>query len=464
MEGLAKDLQHLVSQERVKTDPEDLFAYTSDATHYYARGTPHAVVLPVTAEEISRVLKYAFEQTIPVTPRGAGSGLSGGCTPVQGGIVLDMKRMNRIIEINRGNMTARAESGVVLARFQHEVEKEGLFYPPDPQSMTVCTLGGNVATRASGPHGIKYGTTSNYVLGLEVVLPDGSVINTGGTCVKQSVGYNLTQLLTGSEGTLGVITKVNLRVLPLPPAHQTMVVVCESADQAAKIVSEIIAAGTVPAMLEFLSKEAIGLMNTYISPPIITDGEAYLLMDLDGTHTQVNEDAAHVEKLCQDLSAMDIRTISDEKEAQSYWKARSNLGPLILSLIKKMIAEDVTVPRDRIPDFVRSIRDISATTGVLIGISGHAGDGNMHPTILFPEVNEETEKKAKSAIEKIVKTGLELGGTISGEHGIGLHKSEFLEWELGQVQVELLKRIKNAFDPKGIMNPGKIWKDGGGEI
>jgi glycolate oxidase len=216
-------------------------------------------------------------------------------------------------------------------------------------------------------------------------------------------------------------------------------------------------------MLEFLSKEAIGLMNTYISPPIITDGEAYLLMDLDGTHTQVNEDAAHVEKLCQDLSAMDIRTISDEKEAQSYWKARSNLGPLILSLIKKMIAEDVTVPRDRIPDFVRSIRDISATTGVLIGISGHAGDGNMHPTILFPEVNEEAEKKAKSAIEKIVKTGLELGGTISGEHGIGLHKSEFLEWELGQVQVELLKRIKNAFDPKGIMNPGKIWKDGGGE-
>jgi glycolate oxidase len=206
MEGLAKDLQQLVSQERVKTDPEDLFAYTSDATHYYARGTPHAVVLPVTAEEISRVLKYAFEQTIPVTPRGAGSGLSGGCTPVQGGIVLDMKRMNRIIEINRGNMTARAESGVVLARFQHEVEKEGLFYPPDPQSMTVCTLGGNVATRASGPHGIKYGTTGNYVLGLEVVLPDGSVINTGGICVKQSVGYNLTQLLTGSEGTLGVIT------------------------------------------------------------------------------------------------------------------------------------------------------------------------------------------------------------------------------------------------------------------
>ena len=461
MEGLGNDLQRLVSTDGVKTDPEDLFAYTSDATHYYARGMPQAVVLPETPEQVSRVVKYASDHAIPITPRGAGSGLSGGCTPVRGGIVLDMKRMNRIIEINRGNMTARAESGVVLGHFQGAVEKERLFYPPDPQSMSVCTLGGNVATRASGPHGVKYGTTCNYVLGLEVVLPDGSVINTGGICVKQSVGYNLTQLLTGSEGTLGVITKVNLRLLPLPPAHRTMVVVCESADQAAKIVSEIIAEGTVPAMLEFLSQAAVGLMNTYITPPITTEGEAYLLMDLDGTHTQVDEDAAHVEKLCRGLSAMDIRTISDEKEAQSYWKARANLGPLVLSLIKKMIAEDVTVPRDRIPDFVQSIQDISAATGVLIGISGHAGDGNMHPTILFSEVNEETEKKAQSAIEQIVKTGLNLGGTISGEHGIGLHKSEFLEWELGHVQVELLKRIKNAFDPNGIMNPGKIWEKGG---
>ncbi len=457
MEGLRNDLSRLVGRERARTDPEDLYAYTSDATYYYAKGMPDAVVLPETTDEVSKVVKYAFDHTIPVTPRGAGSGLSGGCTPIHGGIVLDMKRMNRIIEINRGNMTARVESGVVLGQFHNTVEKQGLFYPPDPQSQTVCTLGGNVATRAGGPHGVKYGTTGNYVLGLEVVLPDGSVINTGGTCVKQSVGYDLTHLLTGSEGTLGVITKVNLRLLALPPAHRTVVVICDTVDKAVGIVCEIIADGTLPAMLEYLPQEAIALMNTYISPPLSTDGQAYLLMDMDGTPTQVDEETDHVEKLCHRLSAMHVRTVSDEKEAHSYWKARANLYPLALTFVKRLVSEDVTVPRDRIPDFVRSVRDISSSTGVLLGVGGHAGDGNMHPSILFPELSEDAEKKAQLAIEQIVRTGLELGGTISGEHGIGIHKSQFLEQELGHVQVELLKRIKKAFDPKEIMNPGKIW-------
>jgi len=461
MTAIAQDLCQFLDRQKVWTDPEDLYAYAADAIQYFARGKPDAVVLPHTAEEVSKVLRYASKQRIPVTPRGAGTGLSAGCTPIQGGIVLDMKRMNRILEINRGNMTARVESGAVLGLFQDMVESMGLFYPPDPQSQEVSTLGGNVSTRAGGPRGVKYGTTAHYVLGLEVVLPDGEIINTGGSCVKQSVGYDLTHLLTGAEGTLGVITKVNLRLLPLPPIHRTAVIVCESLDQAAQLVSEIIARGTVPAKLEFITAAGIQLMNATISPPLMTEGEAYLLTELDGSLAQVEEDTQKLRELCGKMKAMDLRIIEEEEEAQTYWKARINLAPSILRLFKKMVIEDVTVPRDRIPDFVRALQNISSSLGMIIGIGGHAGDGNMHPTIVFPEVNETEEKKAAEAIERIVKTGLELGGTLSGEHGIGLHKAPFLAWELGDAQVALLKRIKKAFDPLGIMNPGKIWPEGG---
>ncbi len=267
-DSLGQDLRRLLGSAKVKTDPEDLLAYSSDATRYYAQGNPQAVVLAGCVDDVCQVLKYANRQEIPLTPRGAGSGLSGGSTPIRGGIVLDMKRMNKILEINKGNMTARAESGVVLANFHRAVEKERLFYPPDPQSMDVCTLGGNVACRAGGPRGVKYGTTPNYVLGLEAVLPDGSVINTGGISVKQANGYNLTQILTGSEGTLAVITKVNLRLLTLPPGRKTAVIVCDSPQIAAELVSRIIYEGAVPAVLEYLSVGAIWLMNSYCPIPV----------------------------------------------------------------------------------------------------------------------------------------------------------------------------------------------------
>jgi glycolate oxidase len=457
MNALASDLGRLLSRERVRTDPEDLYAYSSDATYYFVRGNPDAVVLPENAGEVSKVVKYAAKNRIPVTPRGAGTGLSSGCTPIHGGIVIDTKRMNRIIEINRGNMTGTVECGVVLGNFQKAVERENLFYPPDPQSWEVSTLGGNVSTRAGGPRGVKYGTTPHYVLGLELVLPDGEIINTGGTCVKSSVGYDLTHLLSGAEGTLGVITRVNLRLLPLPPVHRTAVVVCETLDQAAEMVSEIIAQGTVPSKLEFITEAGIGLMNNYISPPLVSNGEAYLLIELDGTEAQVTDDARRLQHICEVMRATDVRVIKDEREAQTYWKARVNLGPMILRLFPKMVTEDVTVPRNRIPEFVRALQNISASIGMIIGIGGHAGDGNMHPTIVFPELNDDLEQRAKEGIKQIIKTGLALGGTVSGEHGIGLHKAEFTLWELGETQIALQKRIKQAFDPLGIMNPGKIW-------
>ena len=461
MKGLEKDLAGLVGHGNLKTDPEDLFAYQSDATHYFAKGMPDAVVLPTSTKEVAAVISYANQNQVPVTPRGAGSGLSGGCTPVNGGIVLDMKRMNKIREINRGNMTATVDAGVVLATFHKTVESQGLFYPPDPQSMTVCTIGGNVATRAGGPRGVKYGTTPHYVLGVEAVLPDGYIIKAGGKCVKQSVGYDLTHLFAGSEGTLGVITQANLRIMPLPACHRTALITCKSIEQAAEMVSEIIAAGTVPAMLELLMGMSVLVMNSMISPPAPTDGEAYLLMDIDGSESQVAEDSETLKTICKDMGAMEARVIEDEKEAQTYWKARSSLYPLALTMAKKVVAEDVTVPRDKIPVFVREIQAMAAKLGILVSLSGHAGDGNMHPTILYGEVNAEQERLARKAIGQIVKTGLALGGTISGEHGIGLHKSEYLEWDLGGAQIELMKRVKKAFDPNGIMNPGKLWLQGG---
>lgn len=461
MEGLVKDLNAILGSGQVLSQPEEMLAYANDATHYFKSRIPDAVVLPHSSEEVAKVMKYAFAREIPVTPRGAGSGLAGGCTPVHGGIVMDMKRLNQIVEIDGSNMTARVEAGVVLEKFQKTLEKRRLFYPPDPQSASVCTIGGNVATRAGGPRGVKYGTTGNYVTGLEVVLPDGSIITPGGKFVKQSVGYDITHLMTGSEGTLGVITGVNLRLLPLPEANRTVVAVCETLEQAAEIVAEIIARGAIPGMIEFLIKLAITVMNNYFSPPLPTDGEGYLFMYFDGTQAQVEYEAQLVSDICHDMKAKEVRLIEDPQTAAVYWKARANVYPLIQTIFARATTEDITVPRNKLPELVRAVQAIAAAEGVMIGLAGHAGDGNMHPSVLFTEVNPDSLAKSKTAIDRLIQAGLGMGGTISGEHGIGAHKAEYLAWELGDIQIELMKRIKFALDPKGIMNPGKIWMEEG---
>lgn len=464
MSSIGKDLRKVIGPEKVLDLPEDISAYANDATYYIARKNPDAVVLPASTKDVSDVMKYASLNRIPVVPRGAGSGLAGGCTPVHGGIVIDMKRMNSITEIDAQNMTAVIEGGVVLGDFVKRVERMGLFYPPDPQSSQVCTIGGNIATRAGGPRGVKYGTTERYVTGLEAVMADGTVITPGGKVVKQSSGYDLSHLFTGSEGTLCIITKGMLRLLPLPAAKKTIVVTCSSTDQAAKIVSEIIAQGSVPAMLEFLVKIAIIAMNNYIKPPIPLDGEAYLLMEIDGSRTQVDEDARDIEKTCKNLGAIDVRIIGDLRESAAYWYARSRLYPLMTTIFKRVITEDITVPRDKIPELVRRIQAIAVSAGVAVGLAGHAGDGNMHPTILQGEISEEMSRKAESTIEEIIRAGLDLNGTISGEHGIGIHKNKFLELEHGRDQIGVMKSIKKALDPLNIMNPGKIWAEDGGAL
>jgi len=462
MSTLGKDLRRVLRTDQVLDLAEDVSAYANDATYYIAKKNPDAVALPESTADVSAILKLASLNVIPVVPRGAGSGLAGGCTPVHGGIVIDMKRMNNIIEIDNRNMSATVEGGVVLGNFVKKVERMGLFYPPDPQSSQVCTIGGNIATRAGGPRGVKYGTTERYVTGVEAVMADGTVITPGGKVVKQSSGYDLTHLFTGSEGTLCVITRGMLRLLPLPPSKRTIVVACTNIDQAAGIVSEIIARGAVPAMLEFLANIAIMTMNNYIKPPIPVNGEAFLLMELDGSEAQLDVESVEIEDVCRSLGALEIRIIKNPEESETYWYARSRLYPLLTSVLKRVITEDITVPRNKLPELVRRIQGIAVSSGVLIGLAGHAGDGNLHPTILMGDIGEEMSRKAEHAIEEIIKAGIDLDGTISGEHGIGIHKSRFLELEHGSEQVAIMKSVKKALDPLNIMNPGKIWMEEGG--
>jgi glycolate oxidase len=456
MTGLASDLVNLLSESQVFYQPEDLLAYACDATHYFAKRTPDAAALPKTAGDVSKVLRYAYQHEIPVTPRGAGSGLSGACTPVKGGIVMDMKRMNRIVEIDRESMVAEVEPGVVLADFNRALVKRGLFYPPDPQSGDVCTLGGNIATRAGGPRCVKYGTTGNYILGVEVVLPDGTIIHGGGKMVKQSVGYDITHLMTGSEGTLGVITRANFRLIPLPPCHRLLILHCDSLDQGASAVPKIIASGTVPAQLEFFSNTTAGVMNMLLTDPYPLEYKAFLLVDVDGTEEQVESDSRAIEDVCREIG-IKVRQVREPARQADYWAARAKLMPAVLNFFRQLIVEDMTVPRSRIPDFVRAAQVIGAEIGVNLSMSGHAGDGNVHPSITQTEVTEEQMRLAHEAFARLVRVCLDMKGTISGEHGIGIHKSEFLAMDVGEAGVELMKRIKKAFDPKGIMNPGKIW-------
>jgi glycolate oxidase len=456
--GLIRDLKKTVGSSKIIFSNEELQVYAGDASYDLINHTPDVVVLPETVDDVIKVVRYAKAYKVAITPRGAGSGLAGGCTPLSGGIVLDMKRMNAIIEINRTNLTATCEAGVVLAQLHRAVEKEKLFYPPDPQSKSICTLGGNISTRAGGPRAIKYGTTGHYVLGLEIVLPDGEFIKTGNICLKHSVGYDLTHLFTGAEGTLGVIVKADLRLLPKPESQRTVIITCESVQQAADLIGDIVRAGIIPSTLEYLSRSPIKLFNKNIKPPLKEDGGAYLFVKLDGSKVGINDDLKKLEEICTETNSIDIRIV-DNKNAALYWQMRANLYPMMVAQNDKIIPEDVTVPRDKIPAFIEKVKKISEYYKMKIGISGHAGDGNMHPSIIIPDRDKHTESEILMVIHEIIKSGLDLRGNISGEHGVGVLKSEFSYLELGERQIEVMKRIKKAIDPQGIMNPGKIWKN-----
>lgn len=451
----------MLNRTRVLGNIEDLLAYANDATHKQV--IPAAVVLPESTDQVAAVLRYANDRCIPVIPRGSGSSLAGGATPVLGSIVLDLKRMNTIIEIDRKNLTAIVECGVVTQNFQEAVAAKGLFYPPDPQSMSICTLGANVATRAGGPRGVKYGTTKDYVLGVEAVLPDGAVINYGGKSVKMSSGYDLARVFTGSEGTLGVITRVMLKLITIPPYRRTMVAAFPELDPAAEAVSAIIAEGANPSCLEMLNQGSAILIENYIPLGLPRDVEAFLLIEIDGHPAKVEEDCQLITQICMQHGAKEVRLAQSEAEAERIWLARRALFPAVAHLAPNVLIEDATVPRTQVPAMVRAIGKIAERNRVNIGVSGHVGDGNLHPGIMADKSNPELMERVEKAMGEIASEALKLSGTLSGEHGIGTLKAPYLEWEHKREGVDLMRRIKKAFDPNGIMNPGKIWPGSGGD-
>jgi len=448
-------LQRIVGKANCTRKKEELVCYAYDAT---ARTyLPDAVLFPQNAEEISAILKLANEEGFSVIPRGAGSGMTGGSLAVKGGVILVTARMNRILKIDKDNLIAHVEPGVVTGRFHKAVEKEGLFYPPDPSSSDFSTLGGNLAECAGGPCAVKYGVTRDYVLGLEAVLPTGEIIRTGVQTAKGVVGYDLTRLLVGSEGTLGIITRITLRLLPLPETVRTLTAVFNKIETAAKTVSEIIRSGIIPRTIEFMDNASIRCVESYLKTGLPVEAEALLLIEEDGRSSEVDLLIQRIEQLCLSQGAQQVAIAKTKADREKLWKARKAISPALFQYGPDKINEDIVVPRSRIADMVRKINALRDETGLTMVSFGHAGDGNIHFNIMLDKKNEADLKKAKSAIEALFNYTLELGGTISGEHGVGITKAPYMAKEIGYVEMNLMKKIKKLFDPNGVLNPGKIF-------
>ena len=455
-EPVLGELRAITGPENLRLAPGELTVYARDATPLFS-GVPDAVVAPADTEQVARILRLATEHHIPVIPRGAGSNLCAGTVPLTGGIVLSTVRMNRILEVAPEELLARAQTGVTTQALNDAASAHGLFYPPDPGSHTVSTIGGNVATCAGGLHGLKYGVTRNYVLGLTVALPTGEIIRTGGRLWKDVAGYDLTRLLTGSEGTLGVITEVTVSLLPKPPVSRTGLAYFGSLADAGRAVSGILAAGVIPSTLEFLDRSCMDAVEQYARLGLDPDAGALLLFGDDGDEAGVARSFDRIAAACTDCGALAVQTAGDVTESEALLTARRCTLPALSRLGSVTILEDASVPRPRLAEMVTRIGAIAARHQVMIATFGHAGDGNLHPTCVLESAGD-TEGIARSerAFADIFRTAIELGGTITGEHGVGATKLPYLNERLGDEQTDLIRRIKTAFDPAGILNPGKL--------
>lgn len=444
-------MKHRLSGIRYSTEQEDLLCYSFDASNI--EEMPSVVVWPKDTEEVIRTVRYAYDNHIAIVPRGAGTGMTGGSLPVKGCIIMSLERMNNLIEIDRENMTALVEPGLINGRLQREVEKEGLFYPPDPASMNFCTIGGNVAENAGGPRALKYGVTRDYVMELEAVLPDGNQIRTGVRTYKGVVGYDLTRLLVGSEGTLAVITKIRLRLLPMPEDIITLLAFFDDLSMAGKAVTSILSARVIPRTLEFMDREAIRAVELF-HPLGLTDAEALLLIEIDGPTNTIKKEAEKVVEILHKLNS-DVRVAEDDDARDKLWEARRSISPALYHLNPHKINQDIVVPRNRIPEMINALKRLSEESGLKIVNFGHAGDGNIHVNIMVNKENEEEYRKGHAIVKNIFELTLSLGGTISGEHGIGTTKIPYIKMEIKEKELSLMKEIKSIFDPKGILNPGK---------
>jgi glycolate oxidase len=453
---LLKKLTAIVGTANVFASVEDRLAYAYDATPM-RENTPLAAVRPTTVEQVQALMRLANSESFIVVPRGSGTGLSGGSIPVERSIVMLFPSWKRILEIDQENLTAWVEPGVITAELHAAVEAQGLFYPPDPGSMRVCTIGGNVAENSGGLRGLKYGVTKDYVMGLEVVLPTGELLHVGNKCMKDVAGFSFKELFIGSEGALGIFTKILLQLIPKPATAKTLLALYDDMQQAAGTVTAIIAAKIIPCTLEFLDSITIRCVEDFAHVGLPTNTDALLLIEVDGHPATVADEFEKIQALCQKNGAREIKIAKDAGEADKLKTARRSAFSALARMRPTTILEDVTVPRSKIAAMLQRIQDIGRKHHVTFGNFGHFGDGNLHPTCLTDERDHEEIHRVEKAFEEIFLAAVALGGTITGEHGIGLSKKKFLEKVAGPAGVEVMRKIKQVLDPNNVLNAGKIF-------
>ncbi|MFJ5963184.1 glycolate oxidase subunit GlcD [Bacillus sp. NPDC093026] len=449
-------LKEIVGSRYVQDNQADRLAYSYDATPN-VQHMPDAIVSPLHTEEVQKIVRLCAEYMVPIVPRGSGTNLCAGTCPSQGGLVMLFKRMNQLLEIDEENLTATVQPGLITQDLIRQVEKKALFYPPDPSSMKISTLGGNINENSGGLRGLKYGVTRDYVLGLEVVLPNGDIIKTGGKLAKDVAGYDMTRLFVGSEGTLGIVTEAILKLLPLPETKQTMLCLYESLEEAATSVSAIIAERIIPATLEFMDQPTLEVVEDFAHIGLPTDVQAVLLIEQDGIPEAVERDIQKIAEICKKSGAKSVHIAQSEEEANALLTARRSALSALARLSPTTILEDATVPRSEIAKMVRAIEEIAQAYQVKICTFGHAGDGNLHPTCAADARNEEEMKRVEEAFQAIFQKAVSLGGTITGEHGVGLMKAPYLELKVKKEGISAMRAIKQALDPLNIMNPDKMF-------
>ncbi|WP_179234468.1 glycolate oxidase subunit GlcD [Heyndrickxia coagulans] len=454
--GAKEKLIQVVGRENYDDTQAGRLVYSYDASPQF-QVMPDAVVAPRNKAEVQAVVKLCNEYRIPVVPRGSGSNLCAGTCPVEGGIVLLFKHMNRILEIDEENLTVTVEPGVITLDMIKAVEAKGLFYPPDPSSMKISTIGGNINENSGGLRGLKYGVTRDYVLALEAVLASGEVIRTGGKLAKDVAGYDLTRLLVGSEGTLAVITEATLKLLPMPEAKKTMLALYQDIEACAQTVSDIIANRIIPATLEFLDQPTLQAVEAFAHIGLPTNVKAVLLIEQDGPQEVVERDIEKIAEICRKQHAVDVKVAASPEHAEALMTARRSALSALARLKPTTILEDATVPRSEVAKMVVAINEIAEKYGLHIGTFGHAGDGNLHPTCLADIRDQDEMERVEKAFAEIFQKAIELGGTITGEHGVGMAKAPYLEWKLGKPGIGVMNAIKNALDPNHILNPGKVF-------
>jgi glycolate oxidase len=458
--GIKKKISDVVGRDYVLDSELNRFGYSYDSSFIplLPENRPDLVVLPRTAEEVSRVMAVACAEEIPVTPRGAASGRTGGSIPLRGGISLCLDRMTKIVELDERNMMVTAEAGVRTIDLYNHCAAKGLFFPPDPASWKFSTIGGNVAENAGGMRAVKYGVTKNYVMGLEVVLADGAILWTGGKAIKNVTGYDLTSLFTGSEGTLGIITRALFRLIPMPKRRGTLQVMFRNLDDGCRTIHTMLLSGIVPAAAEIMDRTCLEVVARHRKTELDPEVGACIIIEIDGDDdTSLEIQAKGIEDVAISCGAVTFRAARSQQEADEIWAVRRGISSAVAALAPHRIGEDISVPRDAFPEVVRRIAEISKKHGFTIAVYGHAGDGNIHPSLLCDLSKPGEEERVHRAVDDIFAAALSVGGTLSGEHGIGITKRPYIRDALGEIGIRTLKAVKAALDPKGLLNPGKIW-------